>query len=163
MDVMQEVYPMPGLEALANIPVRFTERAQWVNWRHAKDGDGRWTKHPYNPRKGRKASSIDLLTWSTFEVVQAALDDYDGVGFVLCSADPFVAVDLDDCRDPESGEIQPWARKIIESYSEAYVEASPSLTGVHIITRGRYRGGHNRKPVEVYGQDRYITMTGVVL
>lgn len=163
MHVIAEVYPLPAVESLANIPERFTQRPQWVNWRYAEDEKGGWTKHPYNPRTGRKASSTDLMTWSAFDQVVEAVDDYDGVGFVLCSADPFVAIDLDDVRDPESGAIEPWAVKIIKGFTEAYVEVSPSGRGVHIITRGRHKGGHNKKPIELYGQDRYITMTGVAL
>lgn len=158
-----QVYPMSVLEALANIPQRFTRRPQWVNWRYARDEKGNWTKHPYCPRTGRKASSTDLMSWSSFEEVTEALESFDGVGFVFCSADPFIAIDLDGCRDAATGFIEPWAVKVIEGFAEAYVEASPSGTGVHLITKGRYTGGHNRKPVEVYGQDRYLTMTGITL
>ena len=72
------------------------------------------------------------MTWRTFEEAVQALESgrYDGIGFVFCSADPFAGIDLDGCRNPESGEISPWARKIISSVKEGYVEISPSGLGV---------------------------------
>jgi putative DNA primase/helicase len=105
------------------------------------------------------------MTWRTFEEAVEALETrrYDGIGFVLCSADPFVGIDLDNCRNPETGEIKKWAQEIIDSVPEGYVEASPSGRGVHIITRGTLKVGVNTKSIEVYGQDRYFTMTGAVL
>jgi putative DNA primase/helicase len=146
------------------IPPKLKERTQFVNWKHAWGGK-KWTKHPYNPRTGRKASSTDLTTWSTFEEVLQAYEDgkYDGIGFVFCSADPFVGIDLDDCRDPETGAIEEWAQKIIDSVVDKYVEASPSGRGVHVITRGVLRGGRKKGALEIYGQERFFTLTGAVL
>jgi primase-polymerase (primpol)-like protein len=31
---------------------------------------------------------------------------YDGIGLVFCSADPFVDIDPDDCRNPQTGEVE---------------------------------------------------------
>src|SRR5829696_8003887 len=134
-----------------NIPERLTERPQWVNWR-LEERDGKTTKMPYTPGTLRRASSTDLMTWRTFSEALAAYEagepPYDGIGFVFCSADPFAGIDLDDCRNPESGEISAWAQKILADASEGYVEASPSGTGVHIIVEGRVRdGGLRRGPV----------------
>ncbi len=150
-----------------NIPERLTERPQWVCWR-LEERDGKNTKVPYTPGTGRRASTTDLMTWHSFGVARVAYEaeepDYDGIGFVFCSADPFVGIDLDDCRDAESGEISPWAQKLIDSVQEGYVEASPSGTGVHIIIEGTVRGGAVRKgPIEMYGRDRFFTMTGRIL
>ncbi|MDP9454637.1 MAG: hypothetical protein M3Q49_12565 [Actinomycetota bacterium] len=148
-----------------NIPEQLTERPQWVSWR-LEERDGKATKVPYTPGTERRASSTDLMTWRTFEV---AVEDVkkgrrDGVGFVFCSADPFAGIDLDHCRDPETGEVEKWAQKLIDSVQEGYVEASPSGTGVHIIVEGTVRGGGIRKgKIEMYGRDRFFTMTGRVL
>jgi putative DNA primase/helicase len=135
----------------------------WVNWRYAWDGK-KWTKHPYDPRIGRKASSTDLLTWSTFEEVLEAYEagSYDGIGFVFCSANPYIGVDLDNCVDPETGEIEAWADEIIESL-DAYTELSPSGTGIHIIAKGKIPRSGRRGPVEMYAQDRFFAITGHVL
>jgi putative DNA primase/helicase len=146
------------------IPAKFTARPQWVNWRY-EERDGDLTKVPYTPGAERRASTTELMTWRTFEEAVAAYETgrYDGIGFVFCSADPFVGIDLDNCRDPESGEIEPWAQEIIDSVTDRYVEASPSGRGVHVITRGTLKDGVNTKWIEVYGQDRYLTMTGALL
>ncbi len=149
---------------LENIPQRFTERPQWVNWR-SEERDGKYTKVPYTPGTLRRASSTDLMTWGTFDEAVNALESgkYSGIGFVFCSADPYVGIDLDGCRNPETGQIEEWARKIIDCFEDSYVEASPSGTGVHLITRGYLKVGVNTERVEVYGQDRYFCFTGVVL
>jgi primase-polymerase (primpol)-like protein len=132
--------------------------------------DGKPTKVPYAPRvdMGIRASSTDLMSWGTFSEALAAYEDgtgiYDGIGFVFSSADPFVGIDLDDCRDPETGVVAPWAQDIIDKASEGYVEASPSGTGVHIIVEGVVRGGGMRRgPIEMYSRARFFTVTGQVL
>jgi putative DNA primase/helicase len=150
-----------------NIPERLTERPQWLNWR-LEERDGKMTKMPYTPGTLRRASSTDLMTWRTFAEAIAAYEasetPYDGIGFCFCSADPFVGIDVDDCRDPETGAVEEWAGEIIDSVKEGYVEVSPSGTGIHIIVEGTVRGGGMRKgKLEMYGRDRFFTITGIVL
>ncbi len=153
--------------SVENIPERLTERPQWVNWR-LEERDGKKTKVPYTPGTLRRASSTDLMTWRTFSEALAAYEagepPYDGIGFMFCSADPFAGIDLDKCRNPETGKVAEWARKIISSVQEGHVEASPSGTGVHIIVEGTVRGGGMRKgKVEMYSQGRFFTITGRTL
>lgn len=138
------------------IPEYLTERPQWVVH---KD------KEPFDPKSGRRASTTDLMTWGTFDGALSALESgkYDGLGFVFCSADPFVGFDFDHCRNPETGEVRGKVLKYIERFENAYVEVSPSGTGVHLITRGRLKDGAKRGNYEVYGQDRFFTITGVML
>ncbi len=153
---------------IENIPPELTERRQWICWR-LEERDGKMTKVPYVPGSERKASSTDLMTWRTFGEALAAYEaqepPYDGIGFVFCSGDPFAGIDLDDCRDPQTGEIEKWAKDIIDAASEeGYVEVSPSGTGVHIIVAGRVRGGGIRRgPIEMYSCDRFFTISGVLL
>jgi putative DNA primase/helicase len=160
-----------------NIPEQLTERPQWVCWRLERR-NGEPTKVPYTPGTERRASSTDLMTWRTFEEALAAYEagepPYDGIGFMFCSADPFVGIDIDGCRDPESGEVAAWAQRVITRVQEGYVEASPSGTGVHIIVEGGVRdGGRSRRKVragdevvgelEMYSRERFFTITGVLL
>ena len=102
-----------ALEVISEgIPDELKARPQWVCWRYALDSKNRWTKHPYNPRTGRMASRSDLMTWGGFETVHEAYETgrYDGVGFIFCSGeDPYTGVDLDGCRDPETGEVDLYA------------------------------------------------------
>jgi putative DNA primase/helicase len=99
---------------------------------------------------------------------------YAGIGFVFSSADPYTAIDLDHCRDTETGEIARWAKKIIERVEGGYLEVSPSDDGVHIIVEGNTRdGGRSRRKVrvdgevvgevEMYSRGRYFTITGELL
>lgn len=150
-----------------NIPDVLTERPQWVCWRY-EVRDDKPTKVPYTPGTLRRASSTDLMTWRTFtealEAYERSEPPYDGIGYVFCSADPFAGIDLDGCRNPETGEVAPWAQKIISDASEGYVEVSPSKSGVHIIVEGRVRdGGIRRGPVEMYSRDRFFAITGELL
>lgn len=142
------------------IPEELKRRSQWVNWKYAWDGK-KWTKHPYNPRTRRKASSTDLLTWSMFVKTLKAYEEdlYDGIGFMFCSGDPYVGVDLDNCVDPETGEIKPWATQVVEGLN-SYTELSPSGKGLHIIVRGKVPSPVKKKHIEIYSIERYFTITG---
>ncbi len=140
------------------IPDQLKAADRWVNW-HIVERDGRPTKVPFTPG-GREAKSNDPTTWST---LQAATTGYQrgvfsGVGFVLGGR--FVGIDLDHCRDANTGELQLWAQKIIDEI-DSYTEVSPSGTGVHIFTQGELPEGRRRKDhVEAYGAGRYFTVTG---
>jgi primase-polymerase (primpol)-like protein len=148
-----------------SIPAELCVLPQWVLWRLG-ERDGRYTKIPYTPGSDRRASSTDPTTWGVFEDALEKLASpegaYDGVGFVFSSGDPYVGVDLDDCVDPETGEIAVWATQIIDGL-DSYTELSPSGTGVHIIAKGKFAECGRRGPIEMYSRDRYFTVTGHVL
>ena len=89
---------------------------------------------PLAARTGSPASTADSSTWGTFERV-ADFRGADGIGFVFTEDDPYVGIDLDDCRDPDTGELTDLANSIVEQL-DSYTEISPSGTGIHIIVRG---------------------------
>jgi primase-polymerase (primpol)-like protein len=144
------------------VPTALRERAQWVCWR-TELRDGKETKIPINPTTGQKAKTDDPATWSGFETALEYWRDTDrveGIGFVFSADDPLVGIDLDDCRDPETGEIDQWAQDIIDSV-DTYTEISPSGTGIHLILRGMLPGDRNRRgDIEMYEHLRYFTVTG---
>ena len=144
-----------------NMPDEIKIRPQWVNWRLEERG-GDLTKVPYTPGTEHRASSTDLTSWGTFEDALDALDRYHGIGFVLSSGDPYVGVDLDGCVDPETGEIEPWATRIVEAL-DSYTEVSPSGKGLHIVARGEIPANGKRGRVEMYWAKRFFTMTGHTL
>lgn len=166
-----QVYPNEGVEreeALSvrpeDIPDEIKTYRAWVLWKRARIGN-KWTKHPYCAYTERKASSTDLRTWGSFEDTLKVYEagEYDGIGFVFSSGDPYCGVDLDDAVNPETGEVAVWAQQIIEGL-DGYTELSPSSTGIHIIVRGELPAGGNRKgPLEMYDKKRFFTMTGHVL
>ena len=69
-------------------------------------------------------------------------------------------MDLDGCLDPKTGELEGWARQIVEEL-DSYTEISPSGTGVHILIRATLPEGRNRKGrFEAYDRGRYFTVSG---
>lgn len=105
-------------------------------------------KEPYDPKTGRRASTTDSRTWATFPEALKAFESggWEGIGFVFSSGDPFIGIDLDNCRDPETGDLKEWAAKVCAAFVDAYKEVSPSGRGVHIIARGK---APNRKRVTI--------------
>jgi putative DNA primase/helicase len=152
-----------------NIPEELARRPQWVCWRY-EERDGKMTKVPYDPKTGLRASTTDLMAWDTCDgavgLYKGSEGLYDGVGFVFSSGDPYAGIDLDGCRDPETGEIASWAEEILERVADAssYVEISPSGTGIHIVVEGAVRvGGMRKGNVEMYSRARFFTITGRTL
>jgi putative DNA primase/helicase len=155
------------------IPIEMKSFPQWLTWIVAKR-NGKPTKMPLNPATGRPAKANDPNTWGTFE---ESRDDCrrnrrNGIGYVFATDDPFFGVDLDACRNPATGELTPWARRIVEKIN-SYTEVSPSGFGVKIVGKGKLRAGHNVKKlcdvptfgdkapeVALYDDRRFWCMTG---
>ena len=142
-----------------SIPEELKARPQWVVWQAVGEKPD---KVPYSARTGRKASSTDLMTWSTYEEAVEAYEngEYAGLGFVFCSGDPYTGIDLDNCVD-ENGEIAGWALEITR-YLDSYTELSATGTGLHIIVRGDVPN-RRKDEVEVYSSKRFFTMTGHIV
>ena len=150
-----------GLADQTTIPEILCDREQWVCWKETQR-DGNTTKIPVTPGDGGFASSIDPETWAGFEIAleYARTGKADGVGFVFTDDDPIVGVDLDDCRDLETGEVDSEAQDIIERL-DSYTEISPSGTGYHVLIEGELPEGRNRRGhIELYDRARFFTVTG---
>ena len=95
----------------------------------------------YGPVKARMASVTDPRTWGTYQQAAKRLlqgrkgAGYRGLGYVFSKEDPFCGIDLDNARNPETGEIAPWAQKVIHDLN-SYTENSVSETGFHILIEG---------------------------
>ena len=147
--------------AVSECPETLREREQWVCWRE-ETRDGKPTKVPVTPGTGGFASSTDPETWDAFETAleYTETEHADGVGFVFTDDDPIVGVDLDDCRDPETGDVDDAAQDIIKRL-DSYTEVSPSGTGYHVLITGELPEGRNRRgSVELYDTARFFTVTG---
>jgi hypothetical protein len=58
------------------------------------------------------------------------------LAFIQHEDDPFAFVDGDDVRDPETGDIHPAFRAILEHLGLTYADVSTSGSGVHAVYRG---------------------------
>ena len=153
------------------VPEVLCERDQWVAWCYTYDDDREeWTKVPVDASAGCYASSTDPDTWTTFANALAYHDrgdtNTDGIGFVVHGEDLVVGIDLDDCRDPETGDLDPWAAEFVETVS-TYAEVSPSGTGLRLFGLGFVPDGGTRSDIdgadghlEMYESGRYLTVTG---
>ena len=112
------------------------------------------------------ASTTDPSTWRSYETALQAFRDNEhiaGVGRVIRADEAYVGVDLDDCLNPETGELSPWAATIIGRL-DSYSETSPSLTGVKVWIKAPETSKAYKKPgLEIYPSRRYFTVTGLAL
>ncbi len=142
-------------------PQDWGRQAIWVGWRYGELRDSEsYAKVPINPSTGRNADVSDPRTWGTLDEATeyAKTGKVEGIGFIVVS--PTVVIDLDKCRDPETGSITPEAQDIVWQF-ESYTEVSPSGKGLHIIVRGEWPTRGNRTlGIEVYASGRFLTFTG---
>lgn len=149
------------------VPQELLSIDHWVAWRYElrldrKTGKMKATKVPIDPLTGSNAKSNTRSTWGTFE---QAWDCYqrcglDGVGFVLTREIEIVGIDVDHCRDPETGVCDDEALAIVREI-DSYTEISPSGTGIRIFARGVLPNGwRKRGRIEMYDSGRYLTVTG---
>jgi hypothetical protein len=133
--VLSEGYPKPS-ESEGHAPPPLASLVHlkvWCGWR-PETLNGRTTKVPYDVRNGRHASSTNPSTWATHDEAQqwAELRGAGaGVGLMFTRIrDLFTCgVDLDSCRDPNTGAVAPWAQDVIDRLA-TYAEVSPSKRGI---------------------------------
>src|ERR1700751_3749576 len=72
-------------------------------------------KVPIDPETGQYASYKDPAAWGTLEEAIAGCARFaaDGVGYAFMHYANIVGLDLDNCRNPATGEIDQWARELI--------------------------------------------------
>lgn len=122
-------------------------------------------KAPRQPN-GDYAKVNDPSTWSTLDECLAAVATgrFAGVGIMMLGLKGFIAIDLDNMRDPGTGEpINEAAARAISCGS--YVEVSQSGRGYHIFGTGNtddFQHKENGVGFEVYGgsEGRFLIVTG---
>lgn len=172
-----------------DFPEAFVERDAWVPWsdmgRKQPDASGYFDVQRAREEGEEKINTqswSDPRIWTDFETANAQVikDDIKGIGFVLQKQDdpydedpdPFVVVDYDKVRDPETGEMHPIVREHIER-AGSYTDISTSGTGVHICGIGELPDGVKTitddlpacegfpdAEIEVYDGKRFMAMTG---
>lgn len=166
---MTPLVPFNADAIRAKAPSEMQQLDRWVAWKSVVRG-GKPTKLPISAVNGGPASATNPATWCSFaDAVSVAERDPSlaGIGFVFTTDDDVMGVDLDDCRDARTGEMQPWAQSILEQLS-SYSEVSPSGSGVKVFVRAskpgtRCKTGYKSGAVEMYDVGRYFTVTGARL
>ena len=156
----------PTSPACRIVPQELAERPQWVVWKSkpAEKPDQKPRKLPIDPKTRKAAASDDPSTWvsSATAKVEYTRGGYEGLMFALSADDPYAVIDLDHCRDAETGAIAEWAQAIIDRFN-SYTEGSPSGEGVHIWIRAAMPGndhkGRKHGDIEAYSCGRFMTVT----
>ena len=140
---------------LGGIPQELKVVPNWVAWK-IEIRDGKETKIPVNPKAGGNAQSDRPETWGTY---QEAVNHWEGrkgngikgIGFEFTKS-PFCGIDLDECRNPDIGEVESWAAEIVGKM-RTYTEISPRGKGLHLWARGKLPAGRRRKGrIEMYDE-----------
>jgi hypothetical protein len=163
---------------------------RWVAWRNERRGK-KITKVPYDPRASgtMKAKADDPDTWGTRAEAEAAAARLingigGGIGIELGdlgNGRSIGGIDVDTCRDSQTGVIEPWASNVLQRFG--YAEVSRFGTGVKAFftypsaelqmlrtaMRKRDGEGSGRKwargkgdhvpSIELYLDGRYFTVT----
>lgn len=150
-------------------PPQMVETAQWLVW---KEEDGRKIpRAPWYHGDLRYVNAHDDRYWVSFEEAREWADHLTGteVAFVLTDDDPFLFVDLDDVRDPDTGRIDPPIRVYLKA-ANTYTAMCTSGTGLHLFCQASLSPevkaitddirGDSEGHIEVYDRDRFIAVTG---
>ena len=151
---MSTQLPSDEAERGHSVPTQLVNEAQWVCQKE---------KIPKVPDGSDDAASTsDQTTWGSFdEAYNASKKGKEvGLGFVLTEDDPYLAVDFDDVRDPDSGETEEWVLEAVDRW-DAYTEISPSGTGLHVWLKGVTEPDWwvDTDHIEVYDSGQFITVT----
>lgn len=143
-----------------SIPAELKIIPRWLLWR-LETRDGKPTKTPYQV-SGALAKVNDPTTWTDFDTALSTYlkGGYSGLGIALSDDDDLLGVDLDKCLNPDTGELDPKAARIVADLP-TYCEVSPSGRGLRLFGFGMLpQGGRRKGHVEMYEAGRYLTVTG---
>jgi primase-polymerase (primpol)-like protein len=144
-----------ALRSRPKLPTELVERHRWIRRSRAK------IPLTYDDHI---ASSTNPSTWCSFDLANNSTAGV-GLGFVL-NGDGIVCIDIDHCI--ANGQVADWAQGFMDTLPATYVETSPSGDGLHIWGTGSLPFGGRRIKItggelEVYGDGRYLTVTGQAL
>jgi hypothetical protein len=136
----------------------------WLTWKYVwNDKASKYDKPPCDARSGKVCGATDPAHWGTFEEARqtAKRCNMAGVGLVIHAGDNLTGVDLDNCRNPVTGELSDLAKEMV-AYAESYAEVSPSGKGIRILVLDKLAKSmkDDSVGVELYVDGRYLTITG---
>ena len=132
---------------------------------------GKWAKHQYSPKTGRKKGWNKPPNWGTFEEACQALAKgcYDGISFAFPCPHPdepdliLVGIDLDKCLNATGEITSPDAHAVVRMIDSA-VSLSPSGTGLRVLCWARSTGKYVEQGwLGVKSESGCVTLTGHLL
>jgi hypothetical protein len=171
-----------GGSSLQAIPHLLRSLRRWITWKVGKNRLGKLTKLPVDPGWASPAR------WLTFEeAITEADGNGGGLAFVMSGGvqigeKTLYAMDLDACRDPLTGLVEPWAADVVRLCGGGYTEITPSGSGLRpfvlvakppaVWARQRFKpldgdkapnSGEKQIDCQVFGVSRgacFVTVTG---
>jgi predicted P-loop ATPase len=169
-DAKSYYYPRLDPQNLENIPATLKRLLTWVAWREEPqpdNPDAKPRKVPVNPRTGKNAKSNQPSTGGTYEGALAYYERYPGIrgiGFILSEDEEICGIDIDNCVNPDTGEIEANALALAR-FLDSFTEYTPS-NGIRILVLARLSPGAGTKFIykgethEIYDRLRFLTVTG---
>lgn len=114
------------VELLPSVPAELKQQNRWLTW----SGDP-GNKQPFISGTTRAASTNNPEHLVSFETAALNIEKqlgYSHLGFVPTR--PYYGIDLDSCRDPQTGKVQWWAEGVLGLIDPTYTEITPSLSGL---------------------------------
>jgi AAA domain len=153
-------------DLLSSIPPELRNPPLWLQYYQKID--------PRRPEK--KPRKQPIVKWGSPEdrkvnlrsldylLTERASTKHDGFQRFIDKTENFVYIDLDHCRNPDSGELEKWAQEIVDEI-DSYCEISASGKGLHIVCRGTLPEDFHYDPKEIYSGNsgKLMAMTGHVL
>ena len=130
--------------AAVTIPAALASLAplrRWCAWRLESTPSGRKAKVP-RIAPDQRASTAKPDRWLPLDRARDLATVFEdqcaraGIGLLLGGLPDgrrLVCIDLDACRDPETGAVEPWAAAVLDRFTRALIEVSPSGTGLHLL------------------------------
>jgi hypothetical protein len=127
---------VPG-SSLQHIPNVLRQFDRWLHWQAEIKPDGTVGKRPRSWCDTFWSSYYDSAQWRSFEhAAKTVVNESGGVGFAL--TEPLIvegvgrllALDLDACRNEDTGKVEPWALAVIAKCGMSYTEVTPSQKGL---------------------------------
>ncbi|MCI8620602.1 MAG: AAA family ATPase [Clostridia bacterium] len=142
------------------MPESMKKLDNWCYWNLEKTADGKTTKIPKNCKTLGNAQTNNPSTWSSLKYAQEHFKQskYTGIAFMLPQDKSITMIDLDHCI--ENGEINKTAKRIVDMFSNTYIEVSQSGTGIHIFCYGTVPTSIHVKEIEMYSNVRFCATTG---
>jgi hypothetical protein len=146
------------------VPPFLAELTRWTVWTLIPSKEGK------KPAKKPLSPVNDSTTWKTMSAAVKDAKGFAGVGFQMLACNTVVGIDIDNCVNPETGDLSPLATKVLQVMPDTYAEVTPSGCGLRLFAS---RGEGQDIPeflsreagLECYvgKSGRFLTVTGAVL